>query len=59
MEKGILYLNDKPFAIDKIFLYWTQHLYENYTYSIFELQISTLLMLQQRITQQQKTMSDI
>ena len=45
-KKAFLYLNDKPFAIDKILLYWTQHLYENYTYSIFEIQISTLLKLQ-------------
>ena len=45
-KKAFLYLNDKPFAIDKKLLYWTQHLYENYTYSIFEVQISTLLKLQ-------------
>jgi len=34
-KKAFLYLNHKPFAIDKILLYWTQHLYENFTYSIF------------------------
>ena len=33
-KKAFLYLNDIPFAIDKILLYWTQHLYENYTYCI-------------------------
>ena len=49
-KKAFLYLNDKPFAIDKILLYWTQQLYENYTYSISLLQISTLLKLQYRIT---------
>ena len=46
MEKGIFVLNDIPFAIDKILLYWNQHPYENYTDSIFEIQISILLKFQ-------------